>query len=203
MGTYASIEDTCPFAMKTEVQRYNRLGLRVGPSPIHGVGTFARRRFTQGTLIGEVHGRRCPQPYSSPTCVGYGDKEVLEPDDTGVPVHLMNHSDQPNCALRYPTPQGLGVGVLRDIEAGEELTIDYAWSPGYARSQGIPVTEEAMATDNLTIALTSEQQQQIEEATGRHVPELTVQHYRGGRCSRGVARVVKNATSSDILPDSR
>jgi SET domain-containing protein len=78
--------------------------LDVRPSPIAGRGTFAATAIPAGT-------------------------EVLRPDG---PVHehgLVNHSCDPNLGWA-----GDALVTLRDIEAGEELVVDYAMSttdPGW------------------------------------------------------------------------
>jgi hypothetical protein len=115
------------------------LQLTVKPSPIHGVGTFSRVAFPAGTTIGPVRGTRLARPYGSHTCVVLSDTEMLEPDDTGVPIHKMNHHRPPNCEMRWNAQRQLDVVTLVAIAAGTELTIDYQWTPAYFRSQGIHV----------------------------------------------------------------
>ena len=87
-------------------------------------------------------------------------ERTLEP---AAPFRFLNHSCQPNCALVLDeeeeeaedgTPAGasLWLEVLREIPAGEQLTIDYGWPAesaipckcGAARCRGWIVTEAGL-----------------------------------------------------------
>jgi uncharacterized protein len=105
---------------------------RVGPSAIHGRGLFAREAIARGEIVavkggyvvGAAEWRRL-----EPTL---GSAEIQLTEDLFIaPVHpdhregsmlYVNHSCDPNLAL-----QGQIVLVaMRDVQAGEELTIDWA-----------------------------------------------------------------------------
>jgi SET domain-containing protein len=111
---------------------------RLAPSQIHGLGVFALepiaaaapvwrfapgldREFGPDIIEGlPAHVRRFFSHY------GYLDRNlqriILCFDD----ARFVNHSDAPNVATDYAQdPHGLDV-ALRDIAAGEELTMDYA-----------------------------------------------------------------------------
>lgn len=103
-----------------------------------GRGVFARKALVAEQVVGEIHGRLVDEPdYSSEYCVDLGGDLRLEPDE---PFRLLNHSCEPNCELvLWKRRQVAGRRVsrvwlqtCRAIAAGEELTIDYAWSAGAA-----------------------------------------------------------------------
>ncbi|TMJ05390.1 MAG: SET domain-containing protein [Alphaproteobacteria bacterium] len=118
---------------------------RLAPSPIHGLGVFAAAPIARGTPVWRFasgldmafapniveglpeHVRTFFAHY------GYLDRNVgrivLCFDD----ARFVNHSDRPNVATDYAQDRyGLDV-ALRDIAAGEELTMDYA---GFEESAG-------------------------------------------------------------------
>jgi SET domain-containing protein len=111
---------------------------RLAPSSIHGFGVFALAPIAKGTAVWRFqkgldmefrpdiadglpeHVRTFFAHY------GYLDRNVnriiLCFDD----ARFVNHSDTPNVATDYAQDSyGLDV-ALRDIAAGEELTMDYA-----------------------------------------------------------------------------
>ncbi len=97
-----------------------------------GKGLFARQRFRKGQLVGEVTGKIIVgAEYDSRHCIELSRTHVLEP---GVPFRYVNHKCQPNCELFSWKPDKHGdesdrvyVQAICTIQAGEELTIDYAW----------------------------------------------------------------------------
>ena len=99
----------------------------------YGLGVFACRQIRRRETVGRVRGNVVHDAaYGSPYCIDLGDGRRLEPDE---PFRCLNHSCQPNCELLDLTPgdasrnqYDLFVKALRPIAAGEELTIDYAWS---------------------------------------------------------------------------
>lgn len=97
----------------------DNLYLRVRNSPIHGKGLFTAGAIKQGTILGKVRGIRTIRD----------DAYVLWVSESiGVRMlckyKYINHSETPNVVL-YDT---LEVCALRDIQAGEEITHDYACS---------------------------------------------------------------------------
>ena len=111
---------------------------RIGPSAIHGIGVFAVAPIVKGTAVWRFekdldmefapdfaahfpeHVRAFFAQY------GYVDRNlnrlILCFDD----ARFVNHSDAPNVGTDYAQdPHGLDL-ALRDIAAGEELTMDYA-----------------------------------------------------------------------------
>jgi SET domain-containing protein len=112
---------------------------RLAQSPIHGFGVFAlgadRERHAGMALSPRVStwssARRSSDTLPAHVQTffshyGYLDRNmrriILCFDD----ARFVNHSDTPNVATDYAQdPYGLDV-ALRDIAAGEELTMDYA-----------------------------------------------------------------------------
>ena len=92
-----------------------------------GKGLFARRRFRKGQQIGEVSGQIIVDAeYDSRHCIELSETHVLEP---GTPFRYINHGCDPNCELFSWNGEGQRVYVraIRNIQPGNELTIDYAW----------------------------------------------------------------------------
>jgi uncharacterized protein len=114
----------------------------VGPSPIHGLGVFAREAIAAGTVVW----RFTPgldldldpmlldeqPPLLREVLAHYGwidprlGRYILCCDD----ARFINHSDAPNLRSE-PSDEPHGVDVaVRDIDAGEELTLDYGCLEG-------------------------------------------------------------------------
>jgi hypothetical protein len=105
--------------------------VRVGPA-LAGRGVFAGQSFDAEAVVGRMRGRYVDDPeYGSDYCIGLGEGLSLEP---AAPFRFLNHSCEPNCAVFWSDePRGedeaprVWIETLRAVEAGEELTIDYAW----------------------------------------------------------------------------
>lgn len=106
-------------------------GIQVGDTP-YGQGVFATRRFPLDAVIHAVAGDIIYDPdYGSDYCIDLGEGFSLEPSP---PMSFLNHSCDPNCELQIFEEEGkpapcadVMLVALRPIEAGEQLTIDYAW----------------------------------------------------------------------------
>ena len=116
------------------------------PSPISGLGLFSVDDIAKDTCVWEWHhgfDMVIPKRYfdSSPESVKtfllkyavlVGDMIYLCADD----ARFVNHSNTPNICISDPVgePEIMNA-AMRDILAGEELTIDYAtidqWYPDY------------------------------------------------------------------------
>lgn len=91
--------------------------VRVGESPIHGKGLFAREKIKKGTELGRLKVRKArgDGPY------------VLWVDETDerfrvlCELRYINHGKKANVAYF----DDLTVGAIRNIKAGEELLHDY------------------------------------------------------------------------------
>lgn len=110
-----------------------RVPAHAGPSSIHGTGLLATEKIPCGTIIwvldlgldreftaNELE-QLPPAEYQRIKPYLYVDlvtgKSVLCGDD----ARYMNHADAPNTSTRGHTTV-----TVRDVEAGEELTADYA-----------------------------------------------------------------------------
>ena len=111
--------------------------VRIGPSTLHGLGVFAVVRIAQGTRVWQFTPGfdldldpallDLQPPHFRDTMLHYGyvdpllNRFILCCDD----CRFMNHSDSPNLRTdRSVDRYGIDVAA-RDIEPGEELTIDY------------------------------------------------------------------------------
>ena len=111
---------------------------RLAPSRIHGLGVFALAPIAKGTAVWRFatgldmefspdivdglpeHVRSFFSHY------GYLDRNVKRIILCFDDARFVNHSDTPNIATDYAQDRyGLDV-ALRDIAAGEEITMDYA-----------------------------------------------------------------------------
>lgn len=109
--------------------------LCVGPSPIHGTGVLAAQPLPARRKIGELGGRLVRLPEARRRVerrrriylVELTARTALDCSDDPL-LGRLNHHCAPNCYLRI---RGLAVEVyaLRNLAAGEELTIDYGQTP--------------------------------------------------------------------------
>ncbi|QGJ68401.1 SET domain-containing protein-lysine N-methyltransferase [Planctomycetales bacterium 10988] len=110
-------------------------GVRVAKCQF-GRGVFAKWEFEEGDCLGEVRGRVIQDPeYGSNYCMDLGNDCSLEPRS---PFRYLNHCCEPNCQIAFEEidfDTGLPLEIprlyiqaIQDIEKGEQLTIDYAWS---------------------------------------------------------------------------
>jgi SET domain-containing protein len=106
-------------------------------SAIHGIGLFAAERIPRGTVVwrlspaldillsAEQIAALHPAAREQIEKYSYLDRMlggfVLCGDD----ARFFNHSESPNCH-DFPDERGGTTVAARDIEAGEELTSDYA-----------------------------------------------------------------------------
>lgn len=100
----------------------------------HGLGLYAAQNFSTGDHLGWMEGFIIrDSEYSSDYCIDLGDDYCLEPDGT---FRYLNHSCEPNCELymiEETEEHGplvlprISVETLREINIGEQLTIDYGW----------------------------------------------------------------------------
>ena len=104
----------------------------VRPSSIHGHGLFARAAIAEGEIVAVKGGHVLTRPQwtALEPMLGPADIQIAEdlfiapvrPDHRDGSMLYTNHSCDPNLAI-----QGQIVLVaMRDIAAGEELTIDWA-----------------------------------------------------------------------------
>lgn len=107
-------------------------GLTVRVSDIEGRGCFAARKFERRKKIAEYTGelvstteaeRRAKLQRRMRVCA-INDAWSIDGSVGGNATAYMNHSCQPNAFMRV-THHHILFFALRDIEAGEEITVDY------------------------------------------------------------------------------
>jgi SET domain-containing protein len=106
-------------------------GLTVKHSRISGRGCFATARFERWRKIAEYAGERISNAEAKRRAnrrilriCGIDHRWSLDGSRGGNGTHYINHSCQPNAFTRTVHGHLLFV-ALRDIEPGEEITIDY------------------------------------------------------------------------------
>lgn len=92
----------------------------------YGLGVFATDTFEVEDLVGRVEGKIFDDPdYGGDYCMDLGGNLTMEP---GPPFRFLNHCCTPNCQIvHFEEENELWIEVVRDIEPGEQLTIDYSW----------------------------------------------------------------------------
>src|ERR1700730_13875721 len=106
-------------------------GLTIKASSIDGRGCFATTPFKRGLKIAEYAGEKISNAEAERRkhrrilrICAIDERWSIDGSRGGNGTHYINHSCRPNCFMR--TVRGhLLVLALRDIEPGEELTIDY------------------------------------------------------------------------------
>ena len=102
--------------------------IKTGPSPIAGTGVFAYELITKDTVVWKFDSKIdsiLPETDSS-LHYAYQSRQtdrIIMPGDS---AKYINHSDTPNLGTRYEAGIEEDINfALRDIEIGEELTINY------------------------------------------------------------------------------
>lgn len=105
-----------------------------------GNGVFARRAYAKSELVGRITGNvyECGDDTSEYT-FEFEENLVLDPDP---PFRFLNHSCDANCEFELweeaeydaegQPVKSIYLFACRDIEAGEELTIEYNWAAEHA-----------------------------------------------------------------------
>lgn len=100
-----------------------------------GKGFFAKKTILKGVVIGDYTGtvlRTRDIDFSGIKndlyLMYYHDQAVIDPDLTKPGIYLLNHSCNPNCWI-YTLHGHTLFFALRNINAGEELTISYLFAP--------------------------------------------------------------------------
>jgi uncharacterized protein len=103
----------------------------IKPSPIHGLGGFAKRDLAPGTRVIEYVGERITPTESIERC-RHGEEYIfrlsgevhLDGNVAWNPARYLNHSCTPNCEAEFINGK-IWIVAKRAIKAGEELTFDY------------------------------------------------------------------------------
>ena len=126
------------FASHVQSLRYNhrmRLtlapGLAIKKSPIEGKGCFSVTNFRRGRKIAEYTGQRITNGEANRRAsrrrlriCAINNRWSLDGSRGGNGTHYINHSCEPNAYMKILYDHILFI-ALRDIEPGEEITIDY------------------------------------------------------------------------------
>jgi SET domain-containing protein len=110
-------------------------GIRVGKSKIDGRGCFATVRFKKGRKIVELVGERVSRVEAARRMRGKRRLHIcginsywgIDSSRGGNGSQFVNHSCQPNAFIRI-IHEHILFFALRDIEPGEEITLDYVES---------------------------------------------------------------------------
>jgi uncharacterized protein len=94
--------------------------VRVGPSPIHGQGCFARIGFEPGELIGPFEGVEVAEDGPHVLWVYDPDRGRLIGRRGTSLLRWLNHSEDPNAEF-----DGFELYARLAIAVGSEITIDY------------------------------------------------------------------------------
>lgn len=112
-------------------QKYSRFQLSVRPSEIHRWGVYAEEFIPKGRKVMEYTGERCNRRETSKRAEGplnymftLDTYWTLDGSVGGSGAEYVNHCCDPNCYAWICRGHILYMAA-RDIQAGEELTIDY------------------------------------------------------------------------------
>jgi len=107
------------------------LGLKVATSSIEGKGCFATRRFERWRKIAEYSGQLISNAEANKRAhrrrlriCALNNRWSLDGSRGGNGTHYINHSCEPNAFMKVTYNHILFI-ALRDINPGEEITIDY------------------------------------------------------------------------------
>jgi uncharacterized protein len=106
--------------------------LDVGPSAIDGYGAFAGEPIPSRRKIGEIRGealtvkeaRRRVKSQRRIMMVEVSARTAIDASSSTHALRFTNHSCRPNAVLRIVQGR-VELYALRDLSAGEEITIDY------------------------------------------------------------------------------
>ena len=106
-------------------------GLEIKRSPIEGQGCFSNLCFSRGRKIAEYTGERISNGEAKRRAdrrrlriCAINNRWSLDGSKGGNGTHYINHSCEPNSYMKILYDHILFI-ALRDIEPGEEITIDY------------------------------------------------------------------------------
>jgi uncharacterized protein len=110
-------------------------GLSIQKSTINGRGCFATIAFARGKKIAEYTGERIPDWEATRRgrhrrilrICDIDGRYSLDGSRGGNGTHYINHSCEPNAFIRALYGKVLFF-ALRDIRAGEEITVDYGYT---------------------------------------------------------------------------
>jgi hypothetical protein len=93
---------------------------RIARSDINGFGLFAKRSFAASDFVSQLQGSLKRKPRKTlPNWIGIGPGLWIDPK---LPLQNINHS----CAANVAFGRNRRLYALREIAAGEEITLDYS-----------------------------------------------------------------------------
>jgi SET domain-containing protein len=122
-----------PVALQSDATMKIKLdpGLTIKRSAIEGRGCFSLASFKRGRKIAEYTGERISNAEAKRRAgrrrlriCGIDNRWSLDGSRGGNGTHYINHSCEPNAFMKVLYGHILFI-ALRDIEPGEEITIDY------------------------------------------------------------------------------
>ncbi|MET0334581.1 MAG: SET domain-containing protein [Rhizobacter sp.] len=125
-----------------------KFAVTVGPSPIDGQGVFAAAPIPARRKIGEVRGESVSLKEAQARTRGQGrimmiavsDRRAIDASHSTDAMRFINHSCRPNASLKLDQGR-VAFYAMRDIAAGEELTVNYGETHHQGRLQcrcGVP-----------------------------------------------------------------
>jgi SET domain-containing protein len=109
-----------------------KFAVDVKPSPIDGRGAFAAETIPARRKIGEIRGesisvreaRRRARGQQRIMIVEVSERRAIDAAQSADPLRFTNHSCRPNAVLRIRQGR-VEFYAMRDVAAGEEITVDY------------------------------------------------------------------------------
>ena len=109
-----------------------KFAVQVAPSRIDGQGAFAAEAIPARRKIGEIRGesisvreaRRRAKGLARIMIVELSERRAIDASHSADPLRYTNHSCQPNAVLRIRQGR-VEFYAMRDVHAGEELTVNY------------------------------------------------------------------------------
>ncbi len=130
----AALRRALPALSDTPLRMQLAPGLTVATSPIHGCGCFATVPFARRKKIAEYTGERITNAEAERRghrrilrISGLDHRWSIDGSRGGNGTHYINHSCRPTAYLQT-IGRRLIVMALRDIEPGDEVTVDYVSS---------------------------------------------------------------------------
>lgn len=109
-----------------------KFAVAVAASRIDGQGAFAAEAIPARRKIGEIRGesisvreaRRRAKGMARIMIVELSERRAIDASNSADPLRYTNHSCRPNAVLRIRQGR-VEFYAMRDVSAGEELTVDY------------------------------------------------------------------------------
>lgn len=123
--------------------------VEVKDSPVHGKGIFAVNHIPEERIImvieGEViDGYECErrEEEENNVYIFWNGDECYIDTNNSEKIKYINHDCEPNCYVEEKDEKSLYLISLREITAGEELTIDYGYEEIYETCNCLTCKEE-------------------------------------------------------------